>query len=215
MMIIIIIIIIIVIINIIFTIYTSGIPQLIRRSSRLAIQSSRSLSKCHSLSLTAVLPKTTLNQHFTLWLCFYGSSHIFKYCEMEFNIVNNQEQIWSVAFGWHIVRVLALCQRLPGICVCSVALQQHGSCWWPRGPAVSSSYLCLCMRWFSHVLALCWWYNSMASSSMRKASRCFSHYLPLFAFVQGFFFVCYICSHIYLFIFVSLFSLPLSLLALM
>ena len=111
---------------------------------------------------------------------------------MEFNIVNDQEQIWSVAFGWHIVSVLALCQHLPGICVCSVALQQHGSCWWPRGPAVSSSYLCLCMRWFSHVLALCWRYNSMASSSMRKAS-------PL-CFCLGFFF----CL-LYLFTYLSIY----------
>ena len=50
------------------------------------------------------------------------------------------------------------------------------------GPAVSSSYLCLCMRWFSHVLALCWLYDSVASSSVRKASRCFPHFFGCLVF---------------------------------
>ena len=50
------------------------------------------------------------------------------------------------------------------------------------GPAVSSSYLCLCMRWFSHVLALCWLYDSMASSSVRKAFRCFPHFFGCLVF---------------------------------
>ena len=70
---------------------------------------------------------------------------------------------------------------------------------------MSGGYLCLCMHWFFHVLALCWWYDSMASSSLRKASQCFSHFFPsLLLFRVFFFLLLVIFVHIFIYLFICL-----------
>ena len=72
---------------------------------------------------------------------------------------------------------------------------------------MSGGYLCLCMHWFFHVLALCWWYDSMASSSLRKASQCFSHFFPSLLLFRVFFCCCwlYLFTYLSIYLFVSLF----------
>ena len=70
---------------------------------------------------------------------------------------------------------------------------------------MSGRYLCLCMCWFFHVLALCWWYDSMVSSSVRKASWCFSHFFPsLLLFRVFLLLLLVIFVHIFIYLFICL-----------